>query len=213
MKRVSRFYYYIRCFHENKVKFRACNKEENTMYLYLQIWWATVLSSLRTLRHNTCILITLQEIVHECSQQWQYTAAYAEPILGFCQRIEIANERDWPYVRALFVTIYSLFLCFMWRGLYPLIRLTLVISNSSWSEFFHAVDWDNRSGVVKKNESVFSLVHFDLSSRVWDKESQIYVDSEGLGQPVLKNKNKVQLLTTYTLWNAQNWLVVRWLLR
>ena len=67
-KPVCCFYYHFRCLDENKQRWK---------YLYLQIWWTTVLSSLKTLKHN--ILITLQEIVHE-SQQCQYTYASSLPL-------------------------------------------------------------------------------------------------------------------------------------
>ena len=72
VKPVSRLYYIFRCLDESKNMFSMCNKDDSTYRS------TTILSLLRTLKHN--ILITLQEIVRECSQQQQYSHVSSLPI-------------------------------------------------------------------------------------------------------------------------------------
>ena len=54
-KTVSHFYYYFRCFDEKKNKLRECTKDESK---YLPIWCTYILSSLRTLRHNSLMTLS-----------------------------------------------------------------------------------------------------------------------------------------------------------
>ena len=61
---LSFFYYYFPCLDENKNKLSVCNNEKVLIFVDLMNHH---ISSLRTLKHN--ILITLKEIVCECSQQ------------------------------------------------------------------------------------------------------------------------------------------------
>ena len=65
-----------------------------------------------TMTIYSCIKARWCKCLVSCNIHWAYPA--------FCQRNEIANESNLPFVWALFAMIYSLFHCYGWCRLYPL---------------------------------------------------------------------------------------------